>query len=80
MSFNCQARVNRQSYSHAAMVMELPEMKDVVSSDLLKDIKGLGLPGLSFDVDQEWKLDALITRQLCEMVLACTRGGVLRQR
>jgi hypothetical protein len=50
MSFNCQARVKSQSYLHAAMVMELPKMQDIVSLELLDQIKGLGLPGFSFHV------------------------------
>jgi hypothetical protein len=76
MSFNCQERVKHQTFSYAAMVMDLSQMQEIVSKELLSQIKELGLPGLSFHEDQEGRLDALITMQLCEMLLACTRECV----
>jgi hypothetical protein len=76
MSFDCQGRVKQQAFSYTAMVMNLPEMQEIVSKELLSQIKELGLPGLSFHEDQDSRLDALITMQLCEMILACTRECV----
>ena len=76
MSFNCQMRVQRQGCLYAAMVMKLQDMREIVSQELLSQVKKIGLPGLAFHDDQEGKLDDLITMQLCEMCLACTRECV----
>jgi len=73
MSQRCLDRVKSQPKKVALFALNIQELQQKVSRDLVQAIQDLKLPGISFHQDHSSFQEALILMQLGEMFIACSR-------